>query len=101
MHLFTVFRRVQEKEVGFPQVGYTRDISTEGVYFYTQDKLDKGDQIDLMIHLTCDWAEGGSPPKLEGRGNVLRVERTRKHLPLPVSTGIAVHLKQGLAISFE
>jgi len=100
-HLFTVFRRFLTKEVGPPQIGYTRNISTEGVYFYTQDKVEKGDEIDLTIHLTSDWAEGGNPPKLEGKGNVLRVERTRKPLPLPVSTGVAVHLTEGLAISFK
>ena len=100
-HLFTVFRRLLKKEVGAPQIGYTRDISTEGVYFYTQDKVEKGDQIDLTIHLTTDWAEGGNPPKLEGKGNVLRVERTRKPSPLPVSTGVAVRVKERLAISFK
>lgn len=100
-HFFAVFRRFLKKEVGPPQIGYTGNISAEGVYFYTQNKVKKGDQINLTIHLTFDWAEGGKPPKLEGKGNVLRVERSRKLLPLPISTGVAVHVKEGLAISFE
>lgn len=101
-HLFTVFRRLpkKKKEAGVPEVGYTRDISVGGVYFYTQSDVKKGERVSLAVHVTSDWAEGGSPPKLEGEGKVLRVERARTGLPPNDLRGVAVQFAQEVAVSF-
>ncbi len=100
-HLFVVFRQFLKKKAGGPQVGFTRDVSARGIYFYTQGEIAKGDEISLTVHLTSDWVEGGNAPKLKGKGSVLRVERTARKLHLPVSTGVAVHLKRKLAVSLQ
>jgi hypothetical protein len=98
--LFTVFKRKTKKnDNSRPQIGYTRDITPRGVYFYTQTKPERGDNVFLSIHLSADWAGGGTPPKLEGEGKVLRVENAARILPLDDFNGVAVRLNQELALS--
>lgn len=98
--LFTVFKhKAKRNDDSPPQIGYTRDITPTGIYFYTQTKTERGDNVFLSIHLSADWAGVGMPPKLEGEGKVLRVENAARILPLDDFSGVAVQLNQELALS--
>ncbi len=99
-NLFAVFQRLLNKESLSPQVGFTRDISMGGAYFYTRGEVEKGENISLTIHLTSDWAEGGSPPRLRADAEILRVERGRSISPTTGARGVAVKFMQELAVSF-
>lgn len=99
-HLFTVFiRSGSGEELPLPQIGYTRDISAGGAYFFTQSEVDEGDHVSVTVHLTADWAEGGNPPRLEGEGTILRVEKARKAFPSIDVTGAAVQFARELAVA--
>ena len=73
-HLLTVFRKSNSDEKkSLPLIGYTRDISERGAYFYTQSDVKEGDSISVTFHFTADWTEAGNPPRLEGEGTIARV----------------------------
>ena len=99
-NLFTVFRRLCAKGAFLPQVGFTKDVSAGGAYFFTRSEVAKGDSISVAIHVTSDWAAGGNPPRLEADGRVLRVERGRGTSASNDTKGVAVKFKQELAVSF-
>lgn len=96
LRLFMVFRPIPEKKEP-PAVGFTRDVSAGGLYFYTLKELKEGEEVSLTIHLVSDWAEGGTPPTLDGKGKVLRVERPfRKPGDFQ---GVAVRFSEKLAVA--
>jgi len=99
-HLLTVFR-LSDKEGrrSLPLIGYTRDISARGAYFYTQSDVKEGERISVTIHFTADWTEAGNPPKLEGEGSIERVERAHKAFPPIDINGTAVRFSADLAVS--
>ncbi len=99
-HLLTVFRRSgSDGKKSLPLIGYTRDISTRGAYFYTQSEVKEGDSVSVTFHFTADWTEAGNPPKLEGEGTVARVETTTKAFPPVDIRGAAIRFWRELAVS--
>jgi hypothetical protein len=99
-HLLAVFRRSNANgNKALPLIGYTRDISSCGAYFYTQSDVKEGDSISVTIHFTADWTEAGSPPKLVGEGTVARVENTRRAFPPIDINGTAVRFWRDLTVS--
>ncbi len=52
--------------------GLTRDFSTDGVYFVTDQPLALGEQLDFVMHLT--HADPAWPVLLRCRGEVVRLE---------------------------
>ena len=98
---FMVFSRYgKEGEPTLPHIGYTRDISAGGAFFFTRGEAMQGDDLSLKIHLPADWGAGDYPPSLEGNGKVLRVETNRKLLPLGYINGVAVRFTEELDIAF-
>lgn len=55
------------------QVGTIRDISTQGIYFFTEQKPPKGAQPELVVRLPVEGAPGGGPV-LRCHASVIRVE---------------------------
>lgn len=72
--------------------GLTRNYSTDGIYFVTDQPLSVGEQIEFVMPL--DHAGLGRAVRLRCQGDVLRVE------PGPENTGVAVaitsHLFEGV-----
>jgi PilZ domain len=68
--------------------GLTRDFSTDGVYFDTDQLLSVGEQLDFILHL--NHADPANPLPLYCHGTVLRVE------PGPEKTGVAVAIATNL-----
>jgi hypothetical protein len=100
VHFFTVARRIaKSKRLSQPHIGMTRDISADGVYFYTRMKMKRGDLLALAVHVVSD-TPSGVPPKFEGIGEILRIDRIRAGLPLAQLKGVAVQFSGELAISF-
>lgn len=99
-HLLTVFRQsTAGGKQSLPQIGYTRDISSHGAYFYTQSDVKEGDSISVTFHFTADWTEAGNPPRLEGEGTIARVEKAnRAFTPVDIS-GAAVRFWRELAVA--
>jgi hypothetical protein len=99
-HLLIVFRSLSANgNKTLPLIGYTRDISTCGAYFYTQSEVKEGDTISVTIHFTADWTDAGNPPRLEGKGTVARVEKANRTFPPIDINGAAVKLWSDLAVS--
>jgi len=100
VNFFTVFRRLLiQKEEYSPEIGYTRDISSKNIYFFTRSKIEQGEDIFVSIHTASDWAEGGNPPRLEGTGKIVRVERALDEFPLSEFKGVAVAFDEDLTVS--
>lgn len=99
-NLFLAFKRLsREGKESLPEMGYTRDISRSGMYFYTSGKPKKGEKAVFVVYTGREWTEPGVPPRLEGKGKVLRVERPRKELPPAQFYGVAVQFEEELALS--
>ena len=91
---FTVARRLGEDgEARLPQAGYARDISSGGLFFYTEDSVKQGERVFLAIYPDSDLKHGATSPKLVAQGNVLRV-RLASELHLPGEM-------QGVAVKFD
>jgi len=101
VHLFAVMRKIMKcKRLSQPHVGFTRDISAKGAYIYTRMKVRKGDQLFLSVHIVSDGPPGGAPPKLEGTGYILRIDRVHKELPLARLYGVALQFSHEFAVNF-
>lgn len=76
-------RRIGENgEACLPQVGYARNISSGGLFFYTEDPAARGERMLFSIYPNGAWAEGETPLKLVAQGQVVRVDRvSAPHLP--------------------
>jgi len=43
---------------GEPQTGYTRDLSTNGVFLFTEARLDEGSELELILVLPPELTNG-------------------------------------------
>jgi len=57
-----------------PQQGKTRDISTRGLYFVVDQKMESGSQLDMTLTLPSEVTRG-SDVFVRALGRVIRVER--------------------------
>ncbi len=91
---FTVARQLGENgEARLPQAGYARDISSGGLFFYTENSVEQGERVLLAIYPDSDLKHGRTSPKLVAQGNVLRVgPASASHLPGEM---------QGVAVKFD
>ena len=100
-NLFAVFRRfLEQSREHLPEIGYTRDISGNSIFFFTRGKIERGDDILISIHGAFDWAEAKNPPMLEGKGKIVRIERILQTFPPGEVNGVAVALEEELAVCF-
>jgi hypothetical protein len=71
--------------------GLTRDFSTDGIFFETDQFLSVGEQLDFIMHLNN--AEPANSLRLHCRGDVLRVERGLEKMGVAVT--FSMHLFEG------
>ena len=101
VRLFAVVRKIlKSRRLSQPHLGITRDMSAEGMYFYTRMKIRKGDRLSLSVHVVSDDFSGDAPPKLEGIGQILRIDKIHKELPVTQLNGVAVQFSHKLAVTF-
>lgn len=90
VRLFMIFHLLSPGEKNIPvQVGYTRDISTRGVYFFTTRGPAVGEDIALTVYVPAS-PEQKLPPRLEAKGKVVRVEEAEEQEFHSKLSGVAV-----------
>ena len=78
-------------------VGFTQDLSSRGVFFFTDAPLTEGDEIELTLRMPSEITLGESMP-VRCRGRILRVVRppsSANNPPVRAETkiGVAVRLE--------
>jgi hypothetical protein len=76
-------------------VGFTQDLSSRGVFFFTDAPLTEGSEIELTLRMPSEITLGESMP-VRCRGRILRVAR-----PSPTSTSPHAGAKIGVAVRFD
>lgn len=75
-------------------VGFTQDLSSRGVFFFTDAPLTEGFEIELTLRMPSEITLGESMP-VRCRGRILRVMR-----PAP-SASVGAETKIGVAVRLE
>ncbi|RJP75090.1 MAG: hypothetical protein C4532_01075 [Candidatus Abyssobacteria bacterium SURF_17] len=99
---FVVFKHLNDakKDADISGIGYTRDVSGCGMYFWTVSQPSAGDRISMTVHLTSDWSGGGGiPPTLDAAGKILRVEQSRGGIPALDFNGVAIQFDDDIAVN--
>ena len=79
-------------------VGFTQDLSSRGVFFYTDAPLTEGAEIELTLRMPSEITLGESMP-VRCRGRILRVVRPATSPYNPASVG--AETKIGVAVRLE
>jgi len=77
-------------------VGFTQDLSSRGVFFFTDAALTEGAEIELTLRMPSEITLGDSMP-VRCRGRILRVVRPS----VPENCSSAAETKIGVAVRFE
>jgi hypothetical protein len=75
-------------------VGFTQDLSSRGVFFFTSSALTEGSEIELTLRMPSEITLGESMP-VRCRGHILRIVRP------PSSDSSAAEPKIGVAVRLE
>ncbi len=79
---------VRRADTGQASEGFTRDISSRGIYFLIPSEFPSGCRIDLTVSLArAGVGELGS--FVAARGRVIRVDRRTKNGDAPQTMGVA------------
>ena len=78
-------------------VGFTQDLSSRGVFFFTDVPLSEGVEIELTLRMPSEITLGQNMP-VRCRGRILRVIRPATHFqnpsaPAETKIGVAVRLE--------
>jgi hypothetical protein len=79
-------------------VGFTQDLSSRGVFFFTDAPLTEGAEIELTLRMPSEITLGESMP-VRCRGRILRVIRPATSACNP--TAIGAETKIGVAVRLE
>jgi hypothetical protein len=79
-------------------VGFTQDLSSRGVFFFTDAPLTEGAEIELTLRMPSEITLGESMP-VRCRGRILRVTRPAGHTPS--ITSARTETKIGVAVRLE
>jgi len=98
-YLLPVF--VREISSGVEARGFTQDLSSRGVFFFTDVSFREGTQIELTLNMPSEITLGENM-RVRGRGHVLRVS-SPPDPSQPSDTSIHAHAetKIGVAVRFE
>jgi len=77
-------------------VGFTQDLSSRGVFFFTDAPLDEGAEIELTLRMPSEITLGDSMP-VRCRGRILRITRPAG----PPNAGTGSETKIGVAVRLE
>jgi hypothetical protein len=78
-------------------VGFTQDLSSRGVFFFTDAPVTEGCEIELSLRMPSEITLGENMP-VRCRGRVLRVVRPASH---DASGSALAETKIGVAVRFE
>jgi hypothetical protein len=75
-------------------VGFTQDLSSRGVFFFTSAALTEGSEIELTLRMPSEITLGESMP-VRCRGRILRIVRPANTTDSPAESkiGVAVRLE--------
>jgi hypothetical protein len=79
-------------------VGFTQDLSSRGVFFFTAAPLTEGTEIELTLRMPSEITLGDSMP-VRCRGRILRIVRPASS-PYSVSP-VPAEIKIGVAVRLE
>lgn len=98
-YLLPVF--VREMSSGVEARGFTQDLSSRGVFFFTDTTFREGAQIELTLNMPSEITLGENM-RVRGRGHVLRVSSpTDPSQPSNTSTHPHAETKIGVAVRFD
>jgi PilZ domain len=89
---------LRDPNSGIESVGFTQDLSSKGVFFFTDAALVEGAQIELTLKMPSEITLGEAMP-VRCRGRILRVVRPATGWSGPCS-GLA-EIKIGVAVRLE
>ncbi|HEV2397662.1 MAG TPA: PilZ domain-containing protein [Candidatus Sulfotelmatobacter sp.] len=84
---------MRQVSTGLESVGFTQDLSSRGVFFFTDASLSVGSEIELTLRMPSEITLGESMP-VRCRGRVLRVVR-------PAASVSHAETKIGVAVRLE
>ena len=87
---------LRQLEGSIEGVGFTQDLSSRGVFFFTNAPLSEGAEIELTLQMPSEITLGESMP-VRCRGRALRVVRPATS----ASTSISGETKIGVAVRLE
>jgi len=90
---------VRQPSSGLESVGFTQDLSSRGVFFFTDAPLTEGAEIELTLRMPSEITLGESMP-VRCRGRILRVVRPTTPCN-GESTSVAAETKIGVAVRLE
>lgn len=85
--------------VGIDGVGFTQDVSSRGVFFFTDAPLLEGMEIELTLNMPSEITLGESM-RVRCRGRILRVVRPVASSS-PDAVPVRAETKIGVAVRFE
>jgi len=95
---------LQQPSTGISGVGFTQDLSSRGVFFFTDSPLTEGAQVELTLRMPSEITLGESMP-VRCRGRILRVVRpvgsSDESNPVSGSPVLKSQTKIGVAVRFE
>jgi hypothetical protein len=80
-------------------VGFTQDLSSRGVFFFTDAPLREGAEIELTLRMPSEITLGENMP-VRCRGRVLRIIRPAATSPHDASASARAETKIGVAVRF-
>jgi hypothetical protein len=81
-------------------VGFTQDLSSRGVFFFTEMQLTEGMEVELTLRMPSEITLGESMP-VRCRGHVLRVARPLSSASADSSSAVRHEDKIGVAVRLE
>src|SRR6201998_3605091 len=81
-------------------VGFTQDLSSRGVFFYTDAPLTEGSEIELTLRMPSEITLGESMP-VRCRGRILRIVRPVAGAGRPLPEADRTETKIGVAVRFD
>jgi len=91
---------LRQASASIEAVGFTQDLSSRGVFFFTDAPLQEGAEIELTLRMPSEITLGESMP-VRCRGRILRVVRPATKSALDSSSSARAETKIGVAVRLE
>jgi hypothetical protein len=85
---------IRQDSSGNEAAGFTQDLSSRGVYFFTDAPMAEGTEVELTLRMPSEITLGESM-RVRCRGRVLRVARSA------ATPGASTETKVGVAVRFD
>ena len=90
---------LRQPDCSLDGVGFTQDLSSRGVFFFTDAPLREGAEIELTLRMPSEITLGENMP-VRCRGRVLRVVRPAVAPAPDASASVRAETKIGVAVRF-